>query len=618
MIAARSHRVPNAIGDEHHPDIRYETIMRQVADREGRFELRVGEAWPQILATAPGFGVGYYLKAQPIRLTAGDMPIRGRLIDLEGRPVAGAKVRLGQIYVPTTKSRMILNAEPLLPDGIISDDEGRFRIDGLGRDVMADLRISGPTITPKRVHVLTKSMNRVVDEGRDATVRGLDDPSTYGADCTIVVESTRPIEGVVRDADTEEPIPGAVVTASALSGSTLRIDGEISTETDAHGRYRLLGLPKERGEGHKLSVYPPLDRPYFVTRRIQAPAGPGFEPLKFDIALKRGIWITGKVTDRDSGKPVRAVVDYFPFLANAHTRDYRNFDPNIAMSIEIKTRYKADPEGRFRIPGLPGGGVVTAHTDDRSYRVGVGAESIKARSGPGQLLTYDHILTKLYQGLKEVNVPEGTGSFACDLALDAGRTLLVRIVNERGAAVTDANVQGRFPDLQDDGDSNLHGEGTMRIVGLVEGRSRTVLIQHRDRKIGALLNVSGDGAKPDAELTVTLRPTATVTGRLVDANGRQATGGVRVALFVPSEGLDRRITVNEATLDAEGRLPMRRHPGGRLVPCQRDQPPGLRIGPTHGAGSLPVIRSRQGLEGRARAGRRFRDGQRDHRHARPG
>ena len=155
----------------------------------------------------------------------------------------------------------------------------------------------------------------------------------YGATCTITVEPTRPIEGFVRDAETKQPIPGAIVTAAALSGSRLMIEGSILTETDAQGHYRLIGLPKEGAAGHKLAVYPPLDRPYFESGRLEAPAKPGFEPLSFDISLKSGIWISGKVTEVATGKPVAAAVDYFPMLTNEHAKDYPNFDPNITASI---------------------------------------------------------------------------------------------------------------------------------------------------------------------------------------------------------------------------------------------------------------------------------------------
>ena len=88
-----------------------------------------------------------------------------------------------------------------------------------------------------------------------------------------MVEPGRPIEGLVRDAETKEPIPGAIVTAMQLFGSKMSIEGMITTMTDAEGRYRLVGLPK--GNGHKLSVYPPLDRPYFITEFLKVPASAG-------------------------------------------------------------------------------------------------------------------------------------------------------------------------------------------------------------------------------------------------------------------------------------------------------------------------------------------------------
>ncbi len=91
VIAARGHRVPNAIGDDGNPDFRCEILMRKPADDQGRFELRLGQMGFPVLATAPGLGVGYYREGQPIRLRPGDLPINGRLIDLEGRPVAGGR-----------------------------------------------------------------------------------------------------------------------------------------------------------------------------------------------------------------------------------------------------------------------------------------------------------------------------------------------------------------------------------------------------------------------------------------------------------------------------------------------------------------------------------------------
>ena len=575
--ASRSHLVLDGIGDDHSRGRRSEFVSG-VADADGRFRLAFETPGPEsevdVIATAPGFGMGYRMGGDTIRLRPGDLPITGRLVDLEGRPVAGAKVELDQIWIPSPdappgaisesrpwslEKRLGVGALALLPGGTKTDADGRFRIEGLGLDTLTELTISGPMVALRKVKVLTRPMDRASTEQREADFVGVDEPAVHGANCTIAVEPTRPIEGTVRDIETGEPIPGAVVTAASLSGSELMIDGLISTETDARGHYRLLGLPKEGAKGHKLAVYPPLDRPYFITRRIEVAASPGIAPAKLDIALKRGLWITGKVTDVTTGRPVPAAIDYFPLLSNANAKDYPNFDPNVTASMGIKTRYKTDRDGRFRIAGLPGGGVVTAHTDDRSYLGGVGAETIAGRAAHAgsqeeQLLTYDRIFPALYQGLKGVEIPEGTASATCDLGLDPGGSVRVRLIDTSGKPVTHAVVYGQFPEGSDQGDHGLYGASVARIGGLVPGRPRLILIRHRDRKIGAVLTLGQDGPRDGREMTVMLRPTATLTGRLLDAAGKPASGIIQVDLLRTAGSFIQGMPTANAKLDADGRF----------------------------------------------------------------
>ena len=578
--------------DDEHVTRKATVIARQTTGNDGRyefdFETAEVAAAARIIAIARGSGLGYPGKGELIRLTAGDLPIAGRLVDLEGRPVAGAKVALGQVMLPagdarqiampkqsgapvtkmrmtspglpaaddpfSMRGRMFLDATGLLSDGLVTDSDGRFRIEGLGRDVIANLTISGPTIAYKQVRVITRAMGRVGDVSRDPSVRGLGEAATYGATCTITVEPTRPIEGFVRDAETKQPIPGAIVTAAGLSGSLLNIEGVIVTETDAQGHYRLLGLPKEGAAGHKLAVHPPLDRPYFSSGWLEAPAKPGFEPLSFDISLKSGIWIGGKVTEVATGKPVAAAVDYFPMIANKHAQDYPNFDPNITASVGIDTRRKTAADGSFQVVGLPGVGVVTVHTDDRSYLGGYGAESIKGRSGQDQLLTYNHIFPTMYQSLKQITVPEGATSFVCDMSVDGGRTVRLRLVDESGEPVTNATVWGRNPEGSDYGDRNLYNESVTRVAGLEPSKVRTIVIQHRSRKIGAVFTVTSDQAGKDAEQTVTLRPCATLTGRLLGSDGKPAKGGVRIEMVREAAALFKQISLTSAEADSEGRF----------------------------------------------------------------
>ena len=48
----------------------------------------------------------------------------------------------------------------------------------------------------------------------------------------------------------------------------------------------------------------------------------GLGPVQADIALKRGVWVEGKVIDKSSGRPVKAIVHYLAFRDNPHVKDY--------------------------------------------------------------------------------------------------------------------------------------------------------------------------------------------------------------------------------------------------------------------------------------------------------
>ena len=81
------------------------------------------------------------------------------------------------------------------------------------------------------------------------------------------------------------------------------------------------------------------------------------------------------------------------------------------------------------------------------------------------------------------------------------------MVDEAGAPVTNTVVWGRYPEGTDHGDHNLYDESVARIGGLEPGKPRTVLIQQRDRKIGAVSRSRPAGDRNAARSTVTLRPT---------------------------------------------------------------------------------------------------------------
>ncbi len=166
-----------------------------------------------------------------LRLDRDDVPIRGRLLDSQGRPVAGARVRLSALMVPPDRNLIAylkkrlanpnvyqsldrLIDRPLLLPGIdratTTDAEGRFTLARLGANRLADLTITAPGFVAAKVQVMTRDAPDIIlsldDEG-NAT------DGIRGADFTLRLPLGRAttLSGVVRDRDTHQPIPGMTV-----------------------------------------------------------------------------------------------------------------------------------------------------------------------------------------------------------------------------------------------------------------------------------------------------------------------------------------------------------------------------------------------------------------------
>ena len=305
-----------------------------------------------------------------------------------------------------------------MPSPVTTDADGRFRLTGLGRDRQATLAISGPTIAFRGYQVVTRRMKPVKSPGPGGTPtlrseflrRRLHDRGRAGpAD-----RGRRPRRGY------QSPDPGCDRHRHAACRHAARFEGLIATTTDADGRYRLVGLPK--AIGHNLIVYPPLNRPYFITEFLKVPAGPGLGPVQYDIALKRGIWITGRVADANTRKPVQAAIHYYPFLANDRSRGTTEL-PSEPHVVPMDWQPLPDRcRGSLPVVGLPGHGILAAKTFDRSYRLGVGADTIPEKptiAGDREegLPTYNHIHPIQFQVLAAIDPPAVVEEFHHDLVL---------------------------------------------------------------------------------------------------------------------------------------------------------------------------------------------------------
>src|SRR5262249_11418038 len=118
-----------------------------------------------------------------------DTPITGRILDLQGKPVAGATVRVHEFFWPgkgddlaawhaalkekregwTTIREHLTGLDGgwmgrdvgrVLP-GAVTDAEGRFRLNGVGKERVVALRVEGPTIVSTELWAMTRTGDKV-------------------------------------------------------------------------------------------------------------------------------------------------------------------------------------------------------------------------------------------------------------------------------------------------------------------------------------------------------------------------------------------------------------------------------------------------------------------------
>ena len=246
-----------------------------------------------------------------------------------------------------------------------------------------------------------------------------------------------------------------------FSGS--RFDGirSLKTRTDAEGRFRLAGFPK--GHGNKLLIVPNDDQPYFM-QELAIPDPPGLGAIPVEVGLHKGIWIEGKLTDKETGTPVaEAWLHYLPFLDNKFALAVPEFHAGGNVDgVGHQNRYKSKADGTYRLVGLPGRAIVGAAVyTDKPYRRGAGSESIKGMNERGHFATWHNpIMAGRYfpTSMKEINPTEGTETVHLDLELDPGAKVQLRVVDPQGKPVTGVKAAGRRERGRYDRDAQAQAE----------------------------------------------------------------------------------------------------------------------------------------------------------------
>ena len=513
------------------------------------------------LAVAEGFGAALAGaapagQALTLRLVR-DHPVTGRIVNLEGKPIKGVIVRpilLGATgkgdlgpWIEAGQGKRLARLDdflphqvaagaglPGLPGRLTTDGDGRFRLEGVGRERLVVLAIGGPAVESDLLLVVTRGGKafRIGDFPHEEGPEHLVHPAAF----QYAAGPPRPVRGTVRDRQTGKPIAGVVIDLGvALPRATTKKDGT----------YRLDSLPgpiaRQRGlKSFPAIAIPPSDRPYLPAHKKVSVGRPS-EPLLVDFALVLGVWAEGRVVDRRTGKPVRAVVEYHPEAENPNLKNFLDYAGPLARLGLFHTR----EDGSFRVPVLPGRGLLTAQATSGAYRPQEALPNDKARREFG----LPSGLVNGYHAAVRINPKAGAG-VKCDLAVDSGFTLACKVVGPDDRPVPGARVRGQMPADYWGARPLVGAEFT--VAALHAKTPRWVMVLHPERKLGASVEVKAGAREP---FVVRLGPTGTITGRLLDDTGRPwPRQALRVYFDRPGAGVLHNHLPEIVRCDDEGRF----------------------------------------------------------------
>jgi len=573
--------------------------LRAVANQNGEFEFQMQRqefrientyAWSiaRIVAVAEGYGIDFQAACsfestgllvantlggypagnswdRTLRLVPDDVPIVGTITDSSGKPVSNATVSVtGEIWLPEKQDlapiemaiergedydvirEMMERVTTLAPvpemREVTSDSDGAFRLlCGIGRERIVRLKIAAPGIATEIVYVRTRP-------GRTYQVpHVLEDPSNgmfrfFGSTFEYVARTGQTIEGTVRDQKTQQPLSGVVIRFFPKFSDQLasqESDRENLATTDEQGRYRLTGaLP---GKDHDLFALP-VQKPYLAaTKQTTTSSTSGTE---IDFELTKGVPITGRVIDAETGKPAaQARLTYFLPRDNSFFGTVKNYGGS--TSIPWWELCRTNDRGEYTLIGLPGRGFVAAiAADDERHPRGATTAETKAKYANWDELTITAVPRPMWPGnynyVSEIDISPHAQNYSLEIPLSKGPHVGGNVTDQEGRPLAGSNVGGMAKHA---GPELVLPSSHFTIYGFDPGDPQQVYFLHKKRHLAGQVLLKGPQPSP---IQVQLEPWGSISGRIVDANGKP-----------------------QANALIQGRAPGRRNRPGRAVFLER-------------------------------------------------
>jgi RNA polymerase sigma factor (sigma-70 family) len=531
---------------------------------DGTFAVKVPmkAPWSYLVARAKGHGFDFVMPAMntpsevDFKLPT-DNPVRGRVIDMQGRPVVGACVDVRKVTtyekhpperylnrwtkegrehgipLPGGDRSLSLAEDPAKgrhvdsPFMVKTGKDGKFEIAGLGADRLLDLTITGAGIADTRIGVMNRARfdpkpfnedQHDRERMRDSFVKHA--RRLFGPEPVAIVEHEKIIRGRVTD-HLGQPRAGVLVVFSRPNERDLNPDYNTAT-TGKDGRYEIRGARKHKGYMVECFADPKAG---LLPCQAFAADTVGYAPITLDLKCAKGVVITGKVKDKSTGTPISASVHVVVLANNPFVKDYPPFTHSASLA---SAQNYPDKDGRFRFVTIAGPVLLMAGpSSSDSCRV------YKPMKADPKYPEYFHTKfgTLGYYGLdsslgfvngcwcKVIVGKKSDTEIHVDVELERGTSMTVRVVDASGKPVMGTHATGvthiDYENARPSPDTDA-----LTVYNVEPEKDRLVAVAHARRKLLGTLVVKA----ADKEPVVKLGPGGSVSGRVVGADGKPIAG----------------------------------------------------------------------------------------------
>ena len=290
------------------------------------------------------------------------------------------------------------------------------------------------------------------------------------------------------------PIPGV-----QMSPFLMCHDGGVTTMTDAKGRFEILGYKKATGENQLVTARPLAASPY-ISSSVNLPRNVTADVVNIEVNLAGAIELSGKITDRATGKaPRQALVKYYPEPSN----DRRAGLNMPASSSQMR------PDGSYALAVLPGPGIISVVASPRYYyaQAAVDFAALGPSYGPPGTLEATHAIVR-------IDPAETTRSLVRDIELGPAVILRGTVVGYRGEQLRNVECSGLNELVRE---TEFLEDGSFTVTGVGARGERDLYFRHRPSNSGRVCRVRGVDRGP---LKVELAPCGSVFGRLSNLVGK--------------------------------------------------------------------------------------------------